>query len=237
MTYIYDRLRDLIADFARDFPEDYVLPLPVIIATISASSSRNSDNHFYAMVVDPDRPLSAFGTHLNRNQALLLETYHEVIRWMLKRNLLVTLHLRIRIVATPELKDKVTSMREARSKARQTSDERLEPISGLRKASKAHPLSRSSSALDLDHLAFLPPGLDDDDEQALWDEADEPERSHMVSNMTSRLEARQPSMIADPGKPTPQERRWLAAMSIGKDPEIVTRFARQVHSLNARSYF
>jgi len=33
-----------------------------------------------------------------------------------------------------------------------------------------------------------------------------------------------PSIISDPGKATPLERRWLAAMSVGKEPEIERRF-------------
>jgi len=32
------------------------------------------------------------------------------------------------------------------------------------------------------------------------------------------------SIISDPARATPLERRWLAAMSDGKDPEIATRF-------------
>ena len=34
------------------------------------------------------------------------------------------------------------------------------------------------------------------------------------------------SMIADPARATPLERRWLAGMSEGKDPYIVRRFER-----------
>ena len=42
----------------------------------------------------------------------MIQFYHDVVVWLLKRDLLVTLHLRVRIVATIELKEKVRVKRE-----------------------------------------------------------------------------------------------------------------------------
>lgn len=120
-------------------------------------------------------------------------------------------------------------MRAARRRARESSDERLEPISGIRRNGLALSLSRNSSVRGLDHLTNLGSETDED-EQALWGESDENDASTVGSNLLLGQTKREPDMIADPGKPTPMERRWLAAMSIGKDPEIVTRFARSVDS-------
>lgn len=42
----------------------------------------------------------------------MLQLYLDVVIWMLKRDLLITLHLRVRVVVTPELKEKVRTRRE-----------------------------------------------------------------------------------------------------------------------------
>ena len=52
----------------------------------------NAAQHFYATVVQSNK--------------LLLPLFHNVVAWMLKRDLLVTLHLHVRIVATVEVKRK-----------------------------------------------------------------------------------------------------------------------------------
>lgn len=65
---------------------------------ISSSLAKQSDNHFFASVV---------------KQKELIPLYHDIVVWMLKRDLLVTLHLRIRIIATRELKKRASDSRKA----------------------------------------------------------------------------------------------------------------------------
>jgi hypothetical protein len=64
---------------------------------------------------------------------------------------------------------------------------------------------------------------DDDDEQS-----DDAEDSGWDTSLEEGgevdIDDLSPSIIFDPGKATPLERRWLAAMSFGKDPETVRRF-------------
>ncbi|KZT07725.1 uncharacterized protein LAESUDRAFT_651009 [Laetiporus sulphureus 93-53] len=82
----------LSAEFDRAFSDLAIQPLPKILSMVSIATHRQSANHFYATVVRSKE---------------LIPLYQEVVIWMLKRDLLITLHLRIRIVATEELKDRV----------------------------------------------------------------------------------------------------------------------------------
>ena len=67
-------------------------PLPKLLSIISTASHQQLANHFYATVV---------------RSKDLIPLYCDVVLWMLKRDLLIRLHLRIRIIATVELKTRV----------------------------------------------------------------------------------------------------------------------------------
>ncbi|KAE9397770.1 hypothetical protein BT96DRAFT_966131 [Gymnopus androsaceus JB14] len=91
-------LSELTTEFEKAFPPAltisshplHPLSLPEILSTISTSSAKETGgNHFFASVVQAKE---------------LIPLYHQVIIWMLKRDMLIVLHLRIRIVATPDVK-------------------------------------------------------------------------------------------------------------------------------------
>lgn len=85
-------LAELSSEFDRAFAISNVPPLPRILSMVSMATHQQTANHFYATVVGSKE---------------LIPLYQEVVVWMLKRDLLITLHLRIRIVATEDLKDRV----------------------------------------------------------------------------------------------------------------------------------
>ncbi|CCL98792.1 uncharacterized protein FIBRA_00797 [Fibroporia radiculosa] len=85
-------LSELSAEFDRVFASSGVPPLSKLVSVVSMASQQQSANHFFATVVKSKD---------------LIPLYEDVVIWMLKRDLLITLHLRIRIVATEELKDRV----------------------------------------------------------------------------------------------------------------------------------
>ncbi|KAH8100833.1 nitrogen permease regulator of amino acid transport activity 3-domain-containing protein [Cristinia sonorae] len=86
----------LTADFAKAFTHSSLPPFPKLLSLITTATYEQTTNHFYASVVRSKE---------------LIPIYQDVIIWMLKRDLLETLHLRIRIVATPELKEHVCVQR------------------------------------------------------------------------------------------------------------------------------
>ena len=210
-----------------------------ILSTISSSVSKQTENHFFASVVKDKE---------------LIPMYHDVVLWMLKRDMLVTLHLRIRIVATRKLKIRVRIAKENalakkaggtrmlerfRSSLRQeleaaggdSDDLDLSPISGTpylslspraarrysrRGSSELLPTEEMDDTDDSRSVTSDEEGLDEpDDADSGWDTAED----HLL-----------PSMISDPGRATPMQRRWLAAMSEGKKPEIAKRFQLSVKS-------
>ncbi|KAI0087299.1 nitrogen permease regulator of amino acid transport activity 3-domain-containing protein [Irpex rosettiformis] len=85
----------LTADFERSFNHPSLPPFPKLLSQISTST--NTSAHFYGAVV---------------RSRDMLPLYHEVVIWMLKRDLLITLHLRVRVFATPALKERVRIRRE-----------------------------------------------------------------------------------------------------------------------------
>ncbi|KAI6037678.1 hypothetical protein EDC04DRAFT_2868624 [Pisolithus marmoratus] len=220
------RLSTLSAEFKRDFPQAEIPPLPYLLASISEASSRQSDNHFFAVVVRSKE---------------LIPIYHEVVIWLLKRDILFTLHLRVRIVATTELKARVRQAHELkleRSRSLRHQDRigsSLRPrdqdptvydANARRPSSTWFPLSpqghyrfprRMPSAESESSKASETslPHVDEDDEEAITDESDDQNIAWGSSEDTLC-----PSLISDPGTASPLERRWLAAMSEGKDEHI-----------------
>jgi hypothetical protein len=67
------------------------------------STSKQSDAHLFASVVRSEE---------------LIPLYHNVVRWMLKHDMLIVLHLRIRVVATEKLKKRARAARDQARLAR-----------------------------------------------------------------------------------------------------------------------
>ncbi|KAI6147032.1 nitrogen permease regulator of amino acid transport activity 3-domain-containing protein [Pisolithus thermaeus] len=223
-------LSTLSAEFKRDFPQPEIPPLPSLLASISEASSRQSDNHFFAVVVRSKE---------------LIPLYHEVVIWLLKRDMLYTLHLRIRIVATAELKARVRRAHE-RKLERSMGQRRQDRVgSGLRPRDQdpafyevnarrpgstwfplsprgVHPFSRRMPSAESESGRTNETSLshvDEDDEEAITDESDDGNIAWGSPENTLC-----PSLISDPGTASPLERKWLAAMSEGKDEHIARRF-------------
>jgi hypothetical protein len=224
------RLLKLIADFEQDFSGTSAPCLPHILSTMSTSTSKQSDNHFFAAVV---------------RSKDLVPLYHDVVLWMLKRDMLITLHLRIRVVATQEVKTRVRVARE-RAQARRLRKEghkggkfrsgqeipeakeswlSLSPMSAQRYQRLSSPDAEASkmnnSAIDEDEKS-----QDQDAEDS--EEDDNEEDGGDVVGWDTREDYLWPSMIYDPGRATPLQRRWLSAMSEGKDEFIARRFEQWV---------
>ena len=170
--------------------------------------------------------------------------YHDVVVWMLKRDMLVTLHLRIRLVATRELKLRVKAQRDyklnhkvgkssfaGRGRAHRDLDdldeEDVNPDSTTfylsPHAARRFTRRISSPASGKSEISELDFGNDDRSGHKI--ESDESEfEEEEDSGWDTSEDHFWPSMINDPGKATPMQRRWLSAMSEGKDPVITKRF-------------
>lgn len=219
-------MSQLTADFNTQFGHSGVPPLPRLLSAISTSSSKQSDTHFFASVVQS-------------KEAIPL--YHEVVLWMLKRDMLITLHLHIRMVATVRLKERVKFAAKGRSRDRKNSGrkghsklrnqldadaERSPPgvawlalsPGGARRYTRDSSVggSRNSRLSEL----ILPDDSDSDGRRR--EESETPESQ---DELDSHAEDDEESMINDPGRATTLQRRWLSAMSDGKDnPVLVRRF-------------
>ncbi|KAG6841480.1 hypothetical protein C0991_010668 [Blastosporella zonata] len=227
-------LAELTAEFDSEFDPSSVPSLPVILARISSSVAKQTDNHFFASVVQ------------NKD---LIPVYHDVIIWMLKRDMLITLHLRIRVVATRKLKKKVRIAR-ATALAKKTGmhehvrrsllqelktfsdddddDLDLSPPSLQLSPKTAHRHSRNHSN-DSGHrkqyeYSETEGGGNDYSKKRATDEDGSDELDDPDSGWGTAEDHLEASMISEPGKATLLQRRWLAAMSEGKDPIVAKRF-------------
>jgi nitrogen permease regulator 3-like protein len=205
------------------------MPLPNILSAISTSTSKQSDNHFFATVVKSKDRISL---------------YHDVVLWMLKRDLLITLHLRIRVVATADLKARVRIARDmkrasngrTRSNNQRSSftvgsdpyghdmdtDGTLEPMGGINWLS----LSPKSARRQTRRLPSVDSGNSD---IVIGDDWDEDEKEADDSDEAdigwgSKEDTLWPSMINNPGRATPLQRKWLSSMSKDKEEHIASRF-------------
>ncbi|THH00235.1 hypothetical protein EW026_g2293 [Hermanssonia centrifuga] len=86
-------LAELSSEFSTTFSHPAIPPLPQLLSQISTSKGP----HFYGSVV---------------RSKDMIHMYHDVIIWLLKKDLLVTLHLRVRVFATAEIKERVKVKRE-----------------------------------------------------------------------------------------------------------------------------
>jgi hypothetical protein len=167
--------------------------------------------------------------------------YHDVVLWMLKRDMLITLHLRIRVVATREIKLFVRMEREKAlaNKVGVTNNQdqnELQSESGHglgtapstmlwlspHTAHSGRQRSKDSGRSDLSELVIKESDRDGDNNQRLTDEDSETDEEGL--GWDTAEDDLFPSMISDPGRATPLQRRWLLAMSEGKEPHIARRF-------------
>lgn len=208
------------------FPQSIIPPLPSLLATISAASSKQTDNHFFAAVVRSKEHIPL---------------YHDVVLWMLKHDLLCTVHLHVRIVATSELKIRVREAHEQKlerlgqARGRRPStlldpetsvDKRpgdpvvpwmpLSPKTARRYARRMPSIESELGSEGVGSYADQEKEKEDED---VTEESDEDNVGWGTAEDTVS-----PSMISDPGTASPLERRWLAAMSEGKDEHIARRF-------------
>ncbi|KIJ14223.1 hypothetical protein PAXINDRAFT_79456 [Paxillus involutus ATCC 200175] len=223
-------LSQLSAEFKEEFPLPVIPPLSSLLATISAASSKQTDNHFFAAVVCSKD---------------LIPVYHNVVLWMLKRDLLYTLHLHIRIIATSELKARVRQAHERNLERLNCQQRRGRRRSSQKVLERDSPADKKSGASGIAWLSLSPksarrysrrapsvesefdgsevsrPYADEEEEEedAVTEESDEENIGWGTAEDTLS-----PSMISDPGTASPLERKWLAAMSEGKGELIARRF-------------
>lgn len=175
--------------------------------------------------------------------------FHEVVRWMLQRDLLVTLHLRVRIVVPASLKAEVRRRREELRENRwhegvddafRTRRHRVRTDSGGSEGdfglfdepswyTRRAPGSQhnGSSIRDVIEPPILEEGIELDEEIDGKEEEESTDESEAASRREEEEEEEEEddnetSILADPGRATAAQRRWLQAMSEGKD-ELVTR--------------
>ena len=186
--------------------------------------------------------------------------FYDVIRWMLQRDLLVTLHLRVRIVVPAALKARVRRRwEELRENGWQTEEE-----DGFRE--RGHKARTDSGGSVGDFALFDSPAwytrrgpgsqhnganigevieppileegiqLDEEMEEEEEEEEEEvvPAEAEVVHRMEDNdemeddYEGTETSILADPGRATSVQRRWLQAMSEGKDEQVTKRFDQYV---------
>lgn len=225
------RLPQLSKEFQESFPHPEVPPLPRILSLVSMSMSKQTHNHFFASVMDSKKDL--------------ITIYNNVVLWMLKRDMLITLHLRIRVIATRELKVRVKAARDLKiSRKGPTNrpplpsyydfDEAYLPTSSSRKEtsflleSGPRRSSRRVSSVGSGRSEISELNFDEDSLDAADDEENTSNSDSEVDGEDSGWDTTEdhlwPSMIPEPGKATPMQRRWLSAMSEGKQPDIARRF-------------
>jgi hypothetical protein len=206
------------------------------MATISNPNSKQTDNHFFATVVQSKD---------------LIPLYHEIVLWMLKRDLLITLHLHIRVVTTAELKLRVRKTHERNLERRLRDHARGRRRSSRKVDLDVHEHSRANmpwlsmspkavrrysrrlGSVDSGHsrVSEVSGSLLLDDAEDVFEEFSEEDSGEENVGWGSPEDTLEPSMISDPGTASPLERKWLAAMSEGKDEYIARRFALSVCKL------
>ncbi|EMD33925.1 hypothetical protein CERSUDRAFT_67555 [Gelatoporia subvermispora B] len=240
-----DWLEEFTPEFDRTFGQSNVPSLPRLLSTISTSTHSKGANHFFATVVGSKE---------------LIDLYSDVVIWLLKRDLLITLHLRIRIVATEDLKERVrTHLEEARARRRRArarshvhhDDDILDATGlngttgdfdeglGLETVSESSPVANWLSMSPKSarrQSRQLPDSEKKNDsrgsfstrrrEHAHAHENVDVDAEELTSSGEEEFNNYYASVIADPARAKPLERRWLAAMSEGKDPDIARRFEK-----------
>jgi nitrogen permease regulator 3-like protein len=201
--------------------------------TNSAISSLPSNTFFAAVVRSKD----------------LIPVYTNVVLWLLKRDMLITLHLRVRIVVTAEIKAKVRMEMERERidraarlggddyKTSHNGDRRPQPRYISLSPRRARRLTRRPSEYErslemngfTDYVKSTTEGgqFDDvkDEMETEQDDEDDAEGAP-EEDLWDAEDTSWATLISDPARATALQRRWLAAMSDGKDWTIARRFDR-----------
>jgi len=172
--------------------------------------------------------------------------FHEVVRWMLQRDLLETLHLRVRIVVPTALKARVRRRREERrengwhareevedaflTRGRTGSEGDFGLFDALPWYARRGPGSQHSGGSIIGEVVeppILEEGIEldeeiEDEEAAAAAEAEAASRSGDEEG--SEDDNNETSILADPGRATLVQREWLQAMSEGMDETVARRF-------------
>ncbi|KAJ6494661.1 nitrogen permease regulator of amino acid transport activity 3-domain-containing protein [Mycena vitilis] len=215
-------LAQLTTEFNGQFLSSGVPSLPRLLSAIS----KQSDTHLFGSVVHTKEAIPV---------------YHEVVLWMLKRDMLITLHLHIRIVATVRLKERVKFAAKGRSREKKSggrkghsklrnqleTDADLSPpgvswLSLSPKSARRYTRDPSAGGSRNSRLSELILQEDSDSEGKRRDEGEAAESQDEIDTHSAGED--EASMINDPGRATTLQRRWLSAMSDGKDPALVRRF-------------
>jgi len=104
------RLSELTQCFQSKFSHPSIPPLPLLLSQISLSLSKPPTSTSHPHLTRPDNHAHFFASVVKSKD--LIPMYHDVVLWMMKKDLLVVSHLRVRIVATMEVKARVKRMRE-----------------------------------------------------------------------------------------------------------------------------
>ncbi|EJT99459.1 hypothetical protein DACRYDRAFT_110180 [Dacryopinax primogenitus] len=174
---------DHFHDFSRAFP---TLPH---LATILSSLSLSPVPFSSIVPASKDRPL-----------------YLEALIWLLKRNLLQMMHVRVRLIAPQELKESF-----ALHRARKLSMTMTEPTSSSYSPETPFLANGllSPMLLQRTRLPVHQPGSEEDSS------SDQEQEEELV-----------PGVIVDPGRASKIERRWLDEMNRGKEQRVVDLFER-----------
>lgn len=229
----YLSLADYAAQFAKAFPPS----VPSLFALLASLSS--SHQAFSNIVPSPsdDRPL-----------------YTDVLTWLLQRDLLVMLHVRIRIVATTAIKERVrrARRREQKEKRRrllngegdddddeELSDERSSDDEDYRSASNSPEVGNSSPDTGRSRRRRSRSASDarthvehsgSQDSGADLDADDLVEEEELDYEGEGEEDDTEPSLIPNPARATRLQRRWLEAMMDGKSDTACHDFSRCVWS-------
>ncbi|KLO18243.1 hypothetical protein SCHPADRAFT_866880 [Schizopora paradoxa] len=119
-------LPDLTAEFARAFPQPVIPPLPKLFATISNPSNSATTPAATSPSYNPVSTSLQTGIQLEAPHFFatvvkskdLIPLYQDVVIWLLRHDALVTLHLRIRLVATAKIKSRARQAMDHAAKRR-----------------------------------------------------------------------------------------------------------------------
>ena len=217
------------------FVEKGVPPLPKLLSLISSNSSGQRANHFYATVVQSKE---------------LIPLYRDVLLWLLKHDLLVSLPLYVRIFVPVTMKLTLNTermgewMRERKrgyyafvEESTQENDGPADssPIDNWLSMSpktarkQTSELSRSFAAHHPHDQGSRTEKSTEKDVEDRFD-VEEEEQPSMRQAMFQEFDRIQgdlrPSFIAEPSRATALENAWLADMSEGKDQRIVKLFQK-----------
>jgi hypothetical protein len=223
MITILDRLSEYAQRFAKMFPSS----VPSLLALLSSLSE--TPQAFRALVPSPDHRL----------------LFTSVLIWLLQNDLLVLLHVRIRIFASEKIKARVLEIRRKHVAERRAKVERSEAVTHTERKNVDYATSQDPFNFGTNQ-AFSPttarstrqshqeisgdrrrtdsdPALDDDSE----DEGGDFDESDLDDPAVA-----EESIICDPSRATRVERMWLEAMKEGKDSFIRKMFEKSVCRLH-----